>query len=80
MVDGAFTPQTDPDPNPCAVFRDLFANTGIVVQARMVGDADVVLDSVRRMWAPGMKLLVVTYVEDVAAQHRLYRDLHSICQ
>jgi hypothetical protein len=80
MVDGAFTPQTDPDPNPCSVFRDLFANTGIVVQARMVGDPDAVLETARRLWAPGMKLLIVTYVEDVASQHRLYQDFHHICQ
>ncbi len=80
MVDGAFTSQTDPDPNPCPVFRELFANTGIVVQARMVGNPDTVLESVRRLWAPGMKLLVVTYVQDVAAQHRLYRDIHNVCQ
>jgi hypothetical protein len=79
MVDAAFTPRTDPDYNDAAVFREAFAGTGIVVQARMVGDPDEVMASVRQLWGPGMRLMVVTYVQDPDAQHRLYRDIHALC-
>jgi hypothetical protein len=79
MVDAAFSPQTDPDPNEPEAFRDALAGTGIIVQARVVGDPDQVLDVARRLWAPGMRLIVVTYVQDPAAQRRLYAALHDLC-
>ena len=80
MVDGAFTPKTDPDYNQCAAFRDLFVNSNIVVQARMVGEPDEVLEYLQRIWSPGMKLIVVTYVQDVRAQRQLYQDIHHLCE
>ena len=79
MVDAAFTPRTDPNYNDAAAFRSAFAGTGIVVQARMVGDPAEVLARVRQLWAPGMRLIVVTYEPDPTAQHRLYRDIHALC-
>jgi len=78
MVDAAFTPRTDPNTNDTAAFRAAFAGTGIVVQARMVGDPDEVLARVRQLWGPGMRLIVVTYVQDPDAQHKLYRDIHAL--
>jgi hypothetical protein len=79
MVDGAFSPQTDPAYNQCEEFRDVLADTRIILHARTVGDADEVLARVKRLWKPGVKLIVVTYVQDVAAQHQLYDDIHAIC-
>jgi hypothetical protein len=79
MVDAAFSPQTDPDPNTPEAFRDAFVNTGVIVHARMVGDPNEVLSLARRLWTPGLKLIVVTYVPDPAAQQRLYHDLHALC-
>ncbi len=79
MVDAAFTPRTDPNYNAPAAFRAAFAGTGIIVQARMVGDPEEVLACVRQLWGPGMRLMAVTYVQDPAAQHRLYRDIHRLC-
>lgn len=78
MVDAAFTPRTDPAFNSAAAFRDAFANTGVIVHARMVGDPAEVLARVRELWAPGMKLIVVTYEQDPARQHKLYRDIHAL--
>jgi hypothetical protein len=80
MVDAAFTPRTDPNYNDPAAFRNAFSGTGIVVHARMVGDADEVLDRVRELWGPGMRLVVVTYEPDPAVQHRLYRAIHALYQ
>lgn len=79
MVDAAFSPQTDPDYNDPAAFRAAFAGTGVIVHARMVGDPDDVLPRVEQLWGPGMRLIVTTYVQDPAAQHKLYRDIHALC-
>ena len=80
MVDAAFTPQTDPDPNDCAVFRQAFAGSGVIVHARMVGEPSEVLERARQLWAPGMRLIIATYEQDPAAQHRLYHDIHGLCE
>jgi hypothetical protein len=79
MVDAAFSAQTDPNPNTPEAFRDAFVNTGVSVHARMVGEPDEVLALTKRLWAPGLKLIVVTYVPDPLAQHQLYQDLHALC-
>ena len=79
MVDAAFSPQTDPDPNTPEAFRDAFVNTGIIVHARMVGDPAEVLTLAKRLWTPGLKLIVVTYVPDpVAQQQTLPRPTHPV--
>ncbi|MFW5944574.1 MAG: uroporphyrinogen decarboxylase family protein, partial [Bacteroidota bacterium] len=79
MVDAAFSEETDPDPNPCEPFRDAFAGTNVVVNARIVGDSDVVAEKVRKLWKPGMKLIVVTYCETPEEQEKAYDKIHEIC-
>jgi hypothetical protein len=79
MVDAAFSAQTDPSPNTPEAFRDAFVNTGVIVHARMVGEPDEVLALTKRLWTPGLKLIIVTYVSDPNAQRQLYRDLHALC-
>jgi hypothetical protein len=79
MVDAAFSPQTDPDPNTPETFRDAFVDTGVIVHARMVGNPDEVLALTKRLWMPGLKLIIVTYVPDPIAQQRLYHNLHALC-
>lgn len=79
MVDGAFSPQTDPAYNCCEEFRDALADTGVVLHVRIVGDADEVLSRVKRLWKPGLKLIVTTHVQDPRAQHQLYHDIHGFC-
>jgi len=80
MVDGAFGPQTDPSPNEARVFPELFANSGIVVNARIVGDSSAVAEEIKKLRAPGMKLIAVTYCEDVEDQRRAYETIHEICR
>ncbi|HTY85958.1 MAG TPA: uroporphyrinogen decarboxylase family protein [Candidatus Acidoferrum sp.] len=78
-VDGAFSPQTDPAYNRCEAFRDALAGTGIILHARVVGDPQEVLSRVKRLWKPGVKLIVGTHVQDPQAQHRLYHGIHRLC-
>jgi len=79
MVDGAFSPQTDPAYNQCEEFRDALVGTGVILHVRIVGDSEEVLSRVKRLWKPGIKLIVGTHVQDPKAQHRLYHDIHRLC-
>jgi hypothetical protein len=76
-VDGAFTIRTDPSPNPAAPFRDSFAGSGICVNARMVGSCEEVLEKVKELQKPGMKLIVVTYCESGEEQKKTYEAIHE---
>lgn len=79
MADGAFSKATDPDPNPTAGFGDTFANTGVVLHARIVGPVEVIEQKVRELWRPGLKLIVVTYCKTPEEQALAYERIHSIC-
>ncbi len=77
-VDGAFTEQTDPDINNAEIISDVFNNTGIVVNARMVGETDTVVEKVRKLWNQKMKLIVVTYCKTKKEQQQCYDRIHEI--
>ena len=79
MVDGAFSAATDPSPNPPEPFGEAFANTGIVVNARIVGGLETIAESVQRLWKPGMKLIVVTYCQSPQEQAKAYDRIYEIC-
>jgi hypothetical protein len=79
MVDAAFTAETDPDPNPAAPFANALTGTGVVLNARMVGDLEAVEETTRALWKPGMKLLAVTFCPSPAEQRDVYKIIHSIC-
>jgi hypothetical protein len=79
MVDGAFSAATDPSPNPPEPFAETFAGTGIVVNARIVGQPETIAENVRKLWKPGMKLIVVTYCRSPEQQAQAYDHIHEIC-
>ena len=79
MVDGVFSCLTDPPPNPPETFADSFANTGIVVNARIVGDVATIRDVVSKLWKPGMKLIVATYCQTPEEQLKAYDCIYEIC-
>ena len=79
MVDAAFSAETDPDHNQPEPFAEGFVNTGIVVNARIVGDPDTIADKVEKLWQPGMKLIVVTYCQTPDEQKEAYDRIHAIC-
>ena len=80
MIDAAFSKATDPDPNPAETFSEHFANTGIIVNARIVGGLDVIEKKVKELWKPGMKLIVVTYCQTPEEQEKAYALIHEICK
>jgi uroporphyrinogen-III decarboxylase len=79
MADGAFSPETDPGAIEKLEPFHAFANTGIVLNARIVGDLDTLTERVKRLWAPGMKLIVVTYCQSPEEQAEAYDRIHEIC-
>jgi len=79
MVDGAFTLQTDPDPNPPEAIRDAFAGTGITVCARMVGNLETIKSAIQKLWHPELKLIAVTYCQSPEEQLRAYEFIHHHC-
>lgn len=80
MADGAFSPQTDPGANENLEAFNQFANTGVVLNARIVGDLETLREQLTRLWVPGMKMVVVTYCETPAEQEDAYHLIHEICQ
>jgi len=78
-VDAAFSAATDPSPNDPERFAGAFAHTGIVLNARIVGDADLVVDAVKKLWNGGLKLIVVTYCQSPDEQARVYDRVHEVC-
>ncbi|MDR3218260.1 MAG: hypothetical protein LBU22_04645 [Dysgonamonadaceae bacterium] len=79
MVDAAFSPETDPNPNPALPFAEALANTGIVLNARIVGNLEVIEKTVSQLWRKGMKLIVVTYCPTPEEQEQAYKIIHEIC-
>lgn len=80
MADGAFSPQTDPGATDNLEQFHKFANTGIVLNARVVGDLGTIREQVSRLWVPGMKLVVVTYCETPEEQEEAYHLIHRLCR
>ncbi|MCF0193335.1 MAG: hypothetical protein HUK05_08020, partial [Prevotella sp.] len=78
MADGAFSLATDPGANPTTGFAEAFANTGVILNARIVGKPNLVLEKVRHLWRPGMKLIVVTYADTPEEQEYLYNEIHKL--
>ncbi len=78
MVDGAFSKQTDPDPNPSQPFAEAFAGSGVCVNARIVGDPETVLNKVKLLKQPGMKLIITTYCQTPEEQVQLYNSIETI--
>jgi hypothetical protein len=79
-IDAAFSAATDPEPCSPEPFGKAFSHTGVTINARTVGDANTVVDAVRRLWQPGLKLVAVTYCQSPEEQKLAYEQIHQICQ
>ena len=79
MADGAFSSETDPNAISNLEAYHRFAGTGVVLNARIVGDLKTIEQQVKSLWVPGMKLVVVTYCLTYDEQNRAYDLIHQIC-
>ena len=80
MTDGAFSQETDPDANLPELFSEAYKGTGAILNARIVGNADSVVEQVKKLWRPDMKLIVATYCDTPKEQEKAYEKIHEICQ
>lgn len=80
MADGAFSPETDPGATDKLEAFHVFAGTGVVLNARIVGDLETIEQQTKRLWAPGMKLVVVTYCATPEEQTKAYNRIKEICR
>ena len=80
MADGAFSPQTDPGANTNLEAFNSFANTGVVLNARIVGDLETIREQLSLLWVPRMKMVAVTYCESPEEQEEAYYLIHGLCQ
>jgi hypothetical protein len=79
MSDAAFTAETDPNHNPAMPFTKAYCDSGIILNARMVGTPEIVEDTSRALWNEGMKLIVVSYAQSIEEQAKVYDLVHGIC-
>jgi hypothetical protein len=80
MSDGAFSSQTDPGANTNLEAFNRFANTDVVLNARIVGDKGTISEQIKRLWVPGMKMVVVTYCDTAEEQDDAYHLIHELCK
>ncbi|MBN2611193.1 MAG: hypothetical protein JXB00_06520 [Bacteroidales bacterium] len=80
MADGAFSFETDPGATDKHESFQKFAHTGVVLNARIVGDTNTLENQLKRLWVPGMKLIVVTYCQSTEEQELAYERIYNICQ
>ena len=79
-ADAAFTAETDPHPNPAEPFVEALKNSGIILNARMVGSPEVVKETTQKLWTPEMKLIVVTFSQSPEEQKEAYDIIHEFCK
>ena len=78
MVDGAFSHETDPDANPVEPFKNAFVDTDVIVNARIVGDKETILEQVNTLWSSGSRLIVTTYCPTAGEQKSVYESLKKL--
>ena len=67
--------RTKPDPNPAVPFVRALKNSGIILNARMVGSPEIVKETTKKLWNPGMKLIAVTFSQTPEVQKETFEIL-----
>lgn len=80
MADGAFSMETDPGANQNLEAFQQFAHSGVILNARIVGNLSTIREQLSRLWVQGMKMVVVTYCESPQEQDAAYQLIHNFCQ
>jgi hypothetical protein len=53
---------------------------GVVLNARIVGDVETIVETVKQLWIPGMKLVVTIYCPTPDEQAAVYVKIHELCR
>ena len=56
---------------------EAFAGTGAILNARAVGNVETVMDTVKKIWHPGLKLIINTYCKTPEEQQEAYDQIHD---
>ncbi len=78
MADGAFGGCTDPSPNDAEEMANVFEGTGITLNARIVGNPEIILKNFKLLWRKDMKLILVTYCDRPEEQEYVYKKIHDL--
>lgn len=78
MADGAFTIETDPALNNPEIFGEAFAGSGIILNARAVGNVENCVDTFKKLWKTDQKLIAVTYCKTPEEQAEAYERIHRL--
>ena len=76
-ADGAFSIETDPNPNDPKEFAERFNGKGIILNARAVGSVNEVTGIFKTLMQNNQKIIAVTYCQDPKEQELLYNLLHE---
>ncbi|MDF2614644.1 MAG: hypothetical protein K0S71_2430 [Clostridia bacterium] len=79
-ADGAFSPQTDPSFNDPGIFGERLKGSGIVLNARIVGDEQTIIDAADHFIYKDMKSIIVTYCKSPQEQEYVYDCLHEMAK
>ncbi len=77
-IDCAIDSTVDPCPNKPEEVRDALAGSSFAVHVRMTGETDAMLDCVRRVFHPRLKLIVHPAFVDLPTAERNYHELESL--
>ncbi|WP_319559200.1 uroporphyrinogen decarboxylase family protein [Marispirochaeta sp.] len=71
-VDGAFSSETDPDPNPVQPFLEAFDDGNVILNIRLVGSPEDIGRDLRTLASSSVKTIMVTYGRNPKEQKELY--------
>ncbi|PIZ13790.1 MAG: hypothetical protein COY53_02995 [Elusimicrobia bacterium CG_4_10_14_0_8_um_filter_37_32] len=77
-IDCAIDKTCDPNPNEPEKVRDAFAGSDINVHVRLTGETDVMLETVKKLLHPKLKLVVRPNYVDIPTAERNYDVLNSL--
>lgn len=71
-VDGAFSSETDPDPNPVQPFVEAFADSNVILNTRLVGSPEDIGNDLQTLALSRARTIIVTYGRNREEQKELY--------
>ena len=77
-IDCALDLTCDPNPNSPEKIKDASAESGIAVHARLTGETDVILETVKKLLHPELKLIIHPNFIHAPTAERNYHELERL--